>query len=122
MSNPFVKTRAWYLLSLEERQKLMDGHIRIGNKYPSVKLNTTYSFGLDDQDFVVAFETDEPKDFLDLVMGAAGDRIKQIYPARHADLYGDTDADGADFGGAFLIVDSASSRRIAEYAVASYLD
>jgi chlorite dismutase len=65
---PFVKTRAWYLLPLEERQALMDGHIKIGNKYPSVKLNTTYSFGLDDQEFVVAFETDEPKDFLDLVM------------------------------------------------------
>jgi chlorite dismutase len=65
---PFVKTRAWYLLPLDERQKLMDAHIQVGNKYPSVKLNTTYSFGLDDQDFVVAFETDEPKDFLDLVM------------------------------------------------------
>jgi chlorite dismutase len=65
---PFVKTREWYLLPLERRQELMDGHIRIGNKYQSVKLNTTYSFGLDDQDFVVAFETDEPKDFLDLVM------------------------------------------------------
>src|SRR5438105_2268391 len=65
---PFVKTRDWYLLPLEERQKIMDVHIRVGNKYPSVKLNTTYSFGLDDQDFVVAFETDEPKDFVDLVM------------------------------------------------------
>ena len=65
---PFVKTRDWFLLPLEERQKIMDAHIRVGNKYPSVKLNTTYSFGLDDQEFVVAFETDEPKDFLDLVM------------------------------------------------------
>lgn len=65
---PFVKTRDWYLLPAEQRQEIMDGHIRVGNKYPSVKLNTTYSFGLDDQDFVVAFETDEPKDFLDLVM------------------------------------------------------
>jgi chlorite dismutase len=65
---PFVKTRDWYLLPLEKRQEVMDVHIRVGNKYPSVKLNTTYSFGLDDQDFVVAFETDEPKDFLDLVM------------------------------------------------------
>lgn len=65
---PFVKTRDWYLLPLEDRQKIMDVHIRVGNKYPSVKLNTTYSFGLDDQDFVVAFESDEPKDFLDLVM------------------------------------------------------
>jgi chlorite dismutase len=65
---PFVKTRDWYLLPMEKRQELMDGHIRVGNKYQSVKLNTTYSFGVDDQDFVVAFETDEPKDFLDLVM------------------------------------------------------
>ena len=65
---PFVKTRPWYLLPREERQKMMDEHIRIGHKYPSVKLNTTYSFGLDDQDFVVAFETDKPADFLDLVM------------------------------------------------------
>jgi chlorite dismutase len=65
---PFVKTREWYLLPLERRQELMDGHIKIGNEFPTVKLNTTYSFGLDDQEFVVAFETDEPKDFLDLVM------------------------------------------------------
>jgi chlorite dismutase len=64
---PFVKTRDWYLLPLEKRQEIMDEHIRGGNRYPSVKLNTTYSFGLDDQDFVVAFETEEPKDFLDLV-------------------------------------------------------
>lgn len=65
---PFVKTRDWYLLPLERRQQIMDEHIKMGNEYPSVKLNTTYSFGLDDQDFVVAFETEEPKDFLDLVM------------------------------------------------------
>jgi chlorite dismutase len=65
---PFLKTREWYLLPLEQRQTMMDEHIRIGNKYPSVKLNTTYSFGIDDQEFVVAFETDQPGDFLDLVM------------------------------------------------------
>ena len=65
---PFVKTRDWYQLPLEKRQEMMDGHIRVGNKYPSVKLNTTYCFGLDDQEFVVAFETDKPADFLDLVM------------------------------------------------------
>ena len=65
---PFVKTRAWYELSKAERQRMMDQHIAVGRKYPSVKLNTTYSYGLDDQEFVVAFETDEPGDFLDLVM------------------------------------------------------
>ena len=65
---PFVKTREWYQLPLEQRQAIMDEHIQVGNKYPSVKLHTTYSFGLDDQEFVVAFETDTPQDFLDLVM------------------------------------------------------
>ena len=64
---PFVKTRPWYKLTLSARQGMMDEHITIGHKYPSVKLNTTYSFGLDDQEFVVAFETDEPRDFVDLV-------------------------------------------------------
>ncbi|HLY26626.1 MAG TPA: nitrite reductase small subunit NirD [Aggregatilineales bacterium] len=65
---PFVKTRAWYALSFEERQRMMSEHIRVGRKYPSIRLNTTYSFGLDDQEFVVAFEGDNPADFLDLVM------------------------------------------------------
>jgi chlorite dismutase len=64
---PFVKTREWYARTSEQRQEMMDEHIRIGSKYRSVKLHTTYSFGLDDQEFVVAFETDEPADFLDLV-------------------------------------------------------
>jgi chlorite dismutase len=65
---PFVKTRSWYALPLDRRQEIMNEHIRIGHKYPRVKLNTTYSFGLDDQEFVLAFETDHPADFLDLVM------------------------------------------------------
>ncbi len=65
---PFVKTREWYRLPKEKRQEMMDEHIKVGHKYPTVKLNTTYSFGLDDQEFVVAFETDTPADFLDLVM------------------------------------------------------
>ena len=64
---PFVKTREWYSRPAEQRQEMMDEHIRIGMKYRSVKLHTTYSFGLDDQEFVVAFETDYPADFLDLV-------------------------------------------------------
>jgi chlorite dismutase len=65
---PFVKTREWYLLTKAARQGMMDEHIEVGHRFPSVKLNTTYSFGLDDQEFVVAFESDKPEDFLDLVM------------------------------------------------------
>lgn len=64
---PFVKTRAWWALPPDERQRMMDEHIRIGHEFPSVKINTTYSFGLDDQEFVVAFETDSAADFLDCV-------------------------------------------------------
>ena len=69
---PFLKTREWYLLPQEERQRMMNDHFTIGHKYPSVKINTTYSFGLDDQEFVVAFETDSPADFVDLVMDLRG--------------------------------------------------
>jgi len=65
---PFVKTRAWYMLPLEERQAIMDVHIKVGHDFPSVRINTGYSFGLDDQEFVVAFESNSPSDFLDLVM------------------------------------------------------
>ncbi len=64
---PFVKTRPWYALPFAERQRMMNVHIALGHKYPSVKIHTTYSFGLDDQEFVLAFETDSPADFLDLV-------------------------------------------------------
>jgi chlorite dismutase len=64
---PFIKTRDWYQMSLHARQGIMDEHIEVGRKYPSVRLNTTYSFGIDDYEFIVAFETDEPSDFLDLV-------------------------------------------------------
>lgn len=90
---PFLKTREWYLLSQERRQKMMDSHIRIGHKYPTVRLNTTYSFGLDDQEFVVAFETDKPEHFLDLVMelrGIEGSRFTlrdtPIFTCAHHDL------------------------------------
>src|SRR6266851_861002 len=64
---PFVKTRSWYALPVEDRKRMMNEHIRLGLTFPSVSLNTTYSFGLDDQEFVVAFETDVISDFLDLV-------------------------------------------------------
>ena len=64
---PFVKTRAWYALDGDERYRIMQEHIKLGREYPNVDLNTSYSFGLDDQEFVVAFETDDPGSFLDLV-------------------------------------------------------
>jgi chlorite dismutase len=65
---PFIKKREWYFLPHEERTKMMAQHFKIGHKYPSVQIHTGYSFGLDDQEFVLAFETNQPADFSDLVM------------------------------------------------------
>ena len=65
---PFVKTHDWYQLAKEDRQRMMNQHFAIGHRYPTVKISTAYSFGLDDQEFVLGFETDEPDTFLDLVM------------------------------------------------------
>ncbi len=65
---PFVKTRAWYLLPADERWRIMQEHIRVGKEFPNIDLNTSYSFGLDDQEVVVALESDNPADFLDQVL------------------------------------------------------
>ena len=64
---PMVKQRRWYGLPAEERGRIMKSHIEVGRRYPEVTINTSYSFGLDDQEFVVAFEGDDPGMFLDLV-------------------------------------------------------
>ncbi len=64
---PFVKKRAWYGLPFEERRRIMGEHFRIGHKYRAVEIHTGYSFGLDDAEFILAFEADAPGVFLDLV-------------------------------------------------------
>jgi chlorite dismutase len=61
------KKRSWYALPGEERMRIMRGHIETGKKYGDIEINTAYSFGLDDQEFVVSFECDDPGEFLDLV-------------------------------------------------------
>ena len=65
---PFTKTREWYLLPQTQRQKMMDQHISVSEKYPQVTLNTTYSFGIGDQDFMLAFECEDLRDFQNLIM------------------------------------------------------
>jgi chlorite dismutase len=65
---PFIKSREWYLLPFEKRSEMMKEHISVGKKYPQIRLNTSYSFGMGDQDFMLAFETDNLMDFQDLIM------------------------------------------------------
>ena len=66
---PFVKVRPWYALAEADRQRAMDEHIRIGREeFPGIKNHTTYSFGIDDQEFMTAFECEEPADFMHLML------------------------------------------------------
>jgi chlorite dismutase len=66
---PFVKVRPWYALTEADRQRAMDEHIRIGREeFPGIKNHTSYSFGIDDQEFMTAFECDEPADFMHLML------------------------------------------------------
>jgi len=64
---PFTKNTDWYLLSKEARQGVMNEHMRVGHDYPTIRQALAYSFGLDSQDFVVAYETDDLVAFGDLV-------------------------------------------------------
>jgi chlorite dismutase len=69
---PMWKKREWYQLPGDERMRIMRGHIEIGRRYGSIEINTAYSFGLDDQEFVVSFNADDPGEFLDLVQELRG--------------------------------------------------
>ncbi|MDG6920086.1 MAG: chlorite dismutase family protein [Nitrososphaerota archaeon] len=64
---PFIKKREWYRLPFVDRQRMMAEHFKVGHSYPDIKIHTGYSFGLDDQEFVLAFEGDDPARFLALV-------------------------------------------------------
>ncbi len=69
---PFTKSTDWYLLGRDARQGIMNEHMRIGHKYPQVRQLLAHSFGLDDQDFIVAYETDDLPGFVELVRELRG--------------------------------------------------
>ena len=78
---PFVKVRPWYALPEEDRQRAMEEHIRIGREeFPGITNHTTYSFGIDDQEFMTAFECDEPADFMHLML-----RLRESEASRYTE-------------------------------------
>ena len=81
-----MKVRPWYALPDEERQQAMDEHIRIGGEFPTIHNHTTYSFGIDDQEFMTVFECDEPADFMHLMLTLRETRGVPLHRTRHADL------------------------------------
>jgi chlorite dismutase len=69
---PFTKSAEWYLLDREERQRVMNGHMKVGHAFPEVRQLLANSFGLDDMDFLVAYETDDLAKFSELVRALRG--------------------------------------------------
>ena len=67
--------------------RIMRGHIEIGRRYPAIDINTAYSFGLDDQEFVVSFDADDPAEFLDLVHELRGTESSAYTLSRDPDLH-----------------------------------
>ncbi|WP_119066594.1 chlorite dismutase family protein [Rubrobacter indicoceani] len=65
---PFVKTREWYSLPLDERQRMMNEHMQIGRRHYPTKNNTAYAFGIEDYEFILGFESESPEKFQDLMM------------------------------------------------------
>jgi chlorite dismutase len=74
---PFIKSREWYLLPLDDRKKMMEEHITVGKKFPQIRINTSYSFGIHDQDFTLAFETDDLMVFQDLIIQLRETRVSR---------------------------------------------
>jgi chlorite dismutase len=64
---PFSKTKDWYLMSMDARQGQMNEHIKLGKTYPEIRQLLLYSFGLQDHEFVVAYEMEDLPKFSDLV-------------------------------------------------------
>ena len=96
---PFVKLRPWYALPEADRQRAMDEHMRIGAEFRSIHNHTTYSFGIDDQEFMTAFECDEPADFMHLMLmlrdseaSRYTERDTPIFVGQHVDIRAALDA------------------------------
>jgi hydrogen peroxide-dependent heme synthase len=101
---PFIKTPEWYLLSFEERRALMADHGRLGRQFSvprevleagagggvatavatreaatggGVLTNTVHSFGLGDQEFVVAFESDDAFEMVRMVEALRSTEVRR---------------------------------------------
>ena len=83
---PFTKTIEWYLMSKEARQGMMNEHIRIGHEFPTVRQVLVYSTGLDDQEFIVSYETDDLESFQQLVI-ALRDTEARRYTLRDTPIF-----------------------------------
>ncbi len=83
---PFTKTTEWYLMSKDARQGMMNEHIRVGHEFPMVRQVLVYSTGLDDQEFIVSYETEDLEAFQQLVI-ALRDTEARRYTLRDTPIF-----------------------------------
>jgi chlorite dismutase len=83
---PFTKTADWYLLSQEDRQGMMNDHIRVGKGYREITQLLLYSFGLQDQEFIVVYETEDLQMFSKLVYDLRNTRAR-VYTKEDTPLH-----------------------------------
>ncbi len=83
---PFVKTVDWYLMSRDARQGMMNEHIRVGKQYPEIKQLLLYSFGLQDQEFIVVYEVADLNQFSNLVLELRSSEVRR-FTERDTPLY-----------------------------------
>lgn len=64
---PYVRSLEWYLLPPAERGKMLAEHGRMGRDFPGIQPNTVPSFGLGDYEWLLAIESDELSEILDMM-------------------------------------------------------
>lgn len=83
---PFTKTPEWYLLPYEKRRELMKVHGQLGDEFPTILTNTVSSFGIADQEFVVALEDDDPNELVKMVQRLRAAEVR-IYTQVDTPIY-----------------------------------
>lgn len=62
--DPCAKNGDRYQKSPEECDALVEENFMVGNKFDNIKIHLTHTFGFSEQEYIISFETDEPKYFL----------------------------------------------------------
>lgn len=83
---PFAKTPEWYLIDYPERRNMMVEHGRLADPWPNLLTNTVESFGIQDQEFIVALEDESPKDLVDMVKKLREAEVR-VYTAVDTPIY-----------------------------------
>ena len=63
---PCAKHSDWYGMTGEERDALIEENFMVGKRFPNIRIHLTHAFGFSEQEYLISFETDEPRDFLAL--------------------------------------------------------